>query len=738
MTPEHSAPTTVQIPGGVTPVPAPPAPLPAVPGYELVELVGRGGMGKVYRARHVELDRTVAIKVLAYELDERALTRFRAEARIAAQLQHPNIAQLYDTGSADGHPYLAQEFVDGGTLAERFGGKPQDPKAAAVLVETVARAVGYLHDRGVLHRDLKPGNILLAADGTPKVTDFGLAKELPPPATGDTTVTPGGGLTRTGEILGTPAYMPPEQASGASALGPPADVYSLGAVLYEALTGRPPFQSPEPLQTVLMVLGMEPVPPRTLLPKLPRDLDTICLKCLEKNPAKRYPTAGELADDLGRFLRGEPILARPVGWTERAGKWARRNKALTGLAVVSALLLLAVVGIGVLEAVNAGRLRRANDELGRVNADLEKSRGETETMLGFALGTLDEYHFTLADKLKDLPQGEKLRAEVLRQAQTTLDKMAAADPKRERVLEHLAYGYQHLGTALNQVGDHPGAEAAFRRSADAAGRLLALHPDAVKYRTARGIAVMQLALSLETQGKTAEVDALRDEGEKLAAELEAAHPDDEDVIKLNLISQGRQAIRAALTGNPDNLEPVYRRWVELYRRLARIRPDVPRHQMSVVENELSLARLLAQRRSFAEADDILRAAKGTVDGLPDSSTPAVRQLRAAYHDAAANVHYQRKQSAEADAAYRQALAEYEALAKDFPNSPHYRRMIVNTWYNIGSVWTFGGKPADGKAAYQTARELAAALVRDYPDDKQMKELYDGIDRTSRSIPPDKR
>ncbi|MEO2091988.1 MAG: serine/threonine-protein kinase, partial [Gemmataceae bacterium] len=183
--------------------------MPNVPGYEVFELVGRGGMGKVYRARHIELNRTVAIKVLAHEPDDKLLARFRDEARAVAKLQHPNIAQLYDTGTADGRPFFAQEFVDGGSLAQKFAGQPQDPAFAAAVVETVARAVQHSHAHGILHRDLKPGNVLLAADGTPKVTDFGLAKQLAPAAADGSTVTHNG-LTRTGEIVGTPGYMPPE------------------------------------------------------------------------------------------------------------------------------------------------------------------------------------------------------------------------------------------------------------------------------------------------------------------------------------------------------------------------------------------------------------------------------------------------------------------------------------------------------------------------------------------------
>jgi eukaryotic-like serine/threonine-protein kinase len=230
-----------------------------------------------------------------------------------ARLQHPNIVQIFEVGEHDGHPYFSLEFVDGGSLAQKLDGTPLPPQQAARLVETLARAMHAAHQAGVVHRDLKPANVLLTADGTPKITDFGLAKKLDSDA----------GQTQSGAIMGTPSYMAPEQAGGKSKeIGPAADTYALGAILYELLTGRPPFKAPTPLDTVLQVVGDEPVPPRKLQSKTPRDLDTICLKCLQKAPGKRYTTAIDLAEDLRRFQAQEPIQARPVG---RCARRADRN-----------------------------------------------------------------------------------------------------------------------------------------------------------------------------------------------------------------------------------------------------------------------------------------------------------------------------------------------------------------------------------------------------------------------------
>jgi tRNA A-37 threonylcarbamoyl transferase component Bud32/tetratricopeptide (TPR) repeat protein len=324
--------------------------LPRIAGYEVLGELGRGGMGVVYKARQARLNRPVALKMLLAGplASAEEARRFRAEAEAAARLQHPNVVQIHEVGEHQGHPYLALEFVEGGSLADRLRGVPLPPRAAAELVETLARAVQAAHEKGVVHRDLKPGNVLLTADGTPKVADFGLAKRL------DAT----SAATQSGAVLGTPAYMAPEQAGGkAREVGPAADVWALGALLYECLTGRPPFQGRTPTDTLLRVLSDEPVPPRNVNPAVPRDLETIALKCLRKEPAKRYATAAELADDLRRFLHGESICARRVSRVERLWRWCRRKPALT-TAAVCALLAGGIAGLFAHQAHSTEQQRR--------------------------------------------------------------------------------------------------------------------------------------------------------------------------------------------------------------------------------------------------------------------------------------------------------------------------------------------------------------------------------------------
>jgi serine/threonine protein kinase len=353
---------------------------PSVPGYEILEELGRGGMGIVYKARQLGLNRTVALKMVLPGihggLKNRA--RFRTEAAVIARLQHPNIVRVYDVGEAAGRPYFVLEFVAGGSLAQHLQGTPQPARAAARLIETLARAVHAAHAIGVIHRDLKPANILMEgpvvtghARGkridrrsdhrtltstllTPKITDFGVAKC----AGGEWDPRDVGGPTATGELLGTPSYMAPEQAMvSRQPVGPAADVYALGAILYELLTGRPPFAGESALATVVQVLHNEPVSVTVLQPNVPRDLETICLKCLRKEPHKRYPSALDLAEDLRRFLNDEPIQARPIMPMERLWRSVRRRPVPAGL--MAAGLLGPIVAMTALSLLSA-RLVRSN------------------------------------------------------------------------------------------------------------------------------------------------------------------------------------------------------------------------------------------------------------------------------------------------------------------------------------------------------------------------------------------
>ncbi len=311
--------------------------LPAIPGYELLDKLGEGGMGVVYLARQTGLNRRVAVKMIRGGSQARPdhFARFRVEAEAVAQLRHPNIIQIHEIGEVDGLPFVSLELLEGGSLADRLVGTPQPARQTAELLLTLASAIQVAHDVGIVHRDLKPSNVLFTVDGTPIITDFGLAKRIDSDSR----------QTETGQIMGSPSYMAPEQARGHTRdIGPAADVYALGAILYEMLTGRPPFKGETPMETVRQVIDDEVVPPARLVPRVDRDLETICLKCLSKEPPRRYASASELAGDLDRHRKGESIHARRVSPVERGAKWARRRPAAAALL---ALGLAAFLGLTV-------------------------------------------------------------------------------------------------------------------------------------------------------------------------------------------------------------------------------------------------------------------------------------------------------------------------------------------------------------------------------------------------------
>jgi WD40 repeat protein/serine/threonine protein kinase len=360
-------------PGQVAPAVETLADGPVVPGYELLGVLGKGGMGIVYKARQRGLGRVVALKMILHadHADEEERQRFQTEAEAVARLQHPNIVQIHEVGEHKGLPYFSLEFCPGGGLADKLNGTPLTPQEAARLVQTLAVAMQAAHDKDLLHRDLKPANVLLAEDGTLKITDFGLAKKL-----GEQ------GQTPTGAVIGTPSYMAPEQASGKSKeLGPACDIYALGAILYECLTGRPPFKAATPVETVLQVLNQEAVSVRQLQPQTPGDLGTICHKCLQKEPHKRYASGGELAEDLRRFLEGETIHARPVGTIERGWRWCRRNQTLAGVSGLATVFLVVATGVSILLALRQAESAAHSAEVAEA---LATKQAQTETALRVA------------------------------------------------------------------------------------------------------------------------------------------------------------------------------------------------------------------------------------------------------------------------------------------------------------------------------------------------------------------
>jgi serine/threonine protein kinase len=442
-----------------------PSDIEEIPGYELLGVLGRGGMGIVFRARQISLKRQVALKMILTGRHARSedRRRFQQEAEAVARLQHPNIVHIYEVGQQNGLPYYSLEFVNAGSLEQFLRGVPQAPQVAAQLVLQLAEAMHYAHKRGIVHRDLKPANILLHLDESrivrkgqsadpavfrelqsylPKISDFGLAKDL----SGDEQV-------RQGMIVGTPSYMAPEQAGGRGHVGPAADVYSLGAILYEMLTGRPPFRGTNVQETAQQVLSQEPVPPRQLQPKVPLDLETICLACLQKDPAARYASAEALGEDLRRFLDHEPILARPTPLPDRVVQWAHGRPGTT-VALAAGALLAAVLMLAWNE------LSWSRDQREQVQADFIQS----EARLQEALAAID-------DITRDADARTLIKAALF--CESVAEKARARPALRPVAAEALV----RLAALKERLGDRPAAIANLGKALEIFEQLVADFPD---------------------------------------------------------------------------------------------------------------------------------------------------------------------------------------------------------------------------------------------------------------------
>ncbi|MHB1562277.1 MAG: serine/threonine-protein kinase, partial [Isosphaeraceae bacterium] len=440
----------------------------SIDGYDILDELGRGGMGIVYKARERQLNRVVAIKTISESAfaSPAQRQRFLVEAEVIARLRHPHIIAIHAYGEQEGRPYFSLEFAERGSLAQRLAEAPMNARQATELVATLAHAVQAAHERGIIHRDLKPSNVLLAGDGTPKIADFGLAKLLDDDSA----------RTATGEVLGTPSYMAPEQADGHSReVGPAADIYALGAILYQTLTGRPPFLGASAMETLRLVVSAEVVPPRRQRPDVPRDLETIALKCLEKEPRRRYSDAASLADDLRRYLEGRPIAARPVSPVGRLTRWGGRNPALATSA--AALLLTLVVGTPAL--IVLWLQARADRSRAEVQRDLaERYRDRAKRAVGLLIRT--EHEDILVEEM--LPLRKALLEAGARESLALVSDLGD-DPRAE--LQRLDT-YDVLARIQSDGGDPSGARETIRKAITLAERLAARAP--ANHETRRALA----------------------------------------------------------------------------------------------------------------------------------------------------------------------------------------------------------------------------------------------------------
>jgi tetratricopeptide (TPR) repeat protein len=729
---------------GVAPLAAPPAPA----GYEIDAELGRGGAGVVYRARQVRLNRVVALKVVRggphAGADE--LARFRAEAEAQARLQHPHIVQIFEVNEAGGYPYFALEYMDGGSLAQRLGGTPQPAAAAARLVETLARAVHHAHQRGLVHRDLKPANVLLAADGTPKISDFGLAKRLPGPA-----APPGeAGPTRTGDVLGTPSYMAPEQAAGkARAAGPAADVYALGAILYEALTGRPPFLGESSVDTLLQVLSQEPVPPRRLQPKVPRDLETICLKCLRKEPARRYASAEALADDLQRFLAQRPIRARPVGGAERLWRWCRRKPAVASLAAALVLaLIFAFAGVTSqwLRAEAHSRedekslsqaLAAVDTYLSAVNEDPRLRAHDLEDLRKQLLQSALPFY---QDFVRRRPNDPYLRAQ-WGQAWVRLAILSAELGSRQEAIGHgeqalaiferltrdhpdVADYREELARAHNQLGDLyrltdqlPRAEQAYAKARDLRKQLADAAPAQARYQSDLAASYANLGNLYCETNRLAQAKEPLQESLRISKGLADAHPGDARHYRYYLATAHLNlGLWYGDTGSLDKLEAHLHQGRDILKDLAGKHPSVSKYQESLVRAYTHLGSLYSDGRKLKQSEDAFTEARKIQEKLSETH-PAVLEYRVnlvEIYNNLGNLYKIARRADEAAKFLKKGLAVSEKLVDEHPKVALYQSYLAAGYHNLGVLYYETDKPALAEAPLRKGLDLRARLARDHP------------------------
>jgi tetratricopeptide (TPR) repeat protein len=692
--------------------------------YGILRVLGSGGMGVVFAARQARPRRVVALKMILAgpHADRGRLARFHSETEIVGRLRHPNIVQVYEAGEHDDRPYFAMEYVDGGSLAQQLAAALLPPRAAAELVEALARAVHFAHEQGVVHRDLKPANVLLAFSGrsesgagkasaaplserplngcVPKITDFGLAKRLEEDS-----------RTQTGVIMGTPSYMAPEQAEGrVRDVGPATDVHALGAILYETLTGRPPFGEDSIFLTLEQVRTHEPKPPSRLRPKVPADLEIICLKCLAKLPAGRYATAQALADDLRRFRAGEPILARPVGTAERVVKWVRRRPALAGALALLALAVVALAGLGMW----------SNHEL-RAAAERERlARGKAERRSLIARQAVNDMYTEVARQwLADQPHKDELQRRFLDKALAIYQELAQEEGGEPAGRRDTALAYFRIGRICQDLGQRDRAREAFGRAIDLQEQLRAEAPGEAGYR--RELAESYNFLGewyrtgrpslREAEGAYRQALALQ---ERLAADFpgEPAYRADQARTYYNL---GIAYMDSGRAGDAEND----------YGRAIRILEWLTDHFPADAEHRQGLARALLDRgdlyeegghASPAEAD--YRRAIGVLEPLRAGaqSRPDYRKELAIAYNNLGNLLFHRKRHPEAQEAYRQALPLLDRLADDFPGRPAYRDELANACNGLGAVLAAVHEAAEATRQWQRARGLFDQLHAQYPEE----------------------
>jgi serine/threonine-protein kinase len=658
----------------------------------ILGVVGRGGMGVVYKAQHLRLGRLVALKMVlaGAHAGREELARFRHEAEALASLQEPHIVQVYEVGEHDHNPYLALEFVDGASLDQKLG-TAQPPRQAAELVETLARAIYCAHLRGVIHRDLKPANVLLTAQGMPKITDFGLAKRLGEPDS----------RTKTGTVMGTPSYMAPEQAAGkTSAIGPATDIYGLGAIFYQLLTGRPPFAAATPLETIQQVQSADPVAPTRIQPKVPADLETICLKCLHKEPPGRYASAFDLAEDLRRFLAGEPILARPVPLRERLWKWARRRPAAAALIVVSALM---VVSLGAGLAWHTARLSWERDY--------------AERNFRRALQAVDQMLTEVAEEeLAFEPRMEEKRRALLQRALDFYKEFLQERGADPAVRKETGLAYKRMGDIFRLLEQYDPARQAYDQAITLFGQLAADFPLVPEYRHDLATCHNFQGEALRQASRPREARAAYQSAMKLQQQLVAEHATQlvyqQDLARTNY----NFGILLKEDNHPEEAESAFLQASGALEKLLKQDPEEPKYLQHLARSYLNLGPVLRAgkrpqlaQQCYDQAIALLKKLEARYPHNPDYQ----HELGVGFLNLG-NLLASSKQD-QADKAYAQAHKRFQDLAHDFPRVPIYRQKLANLCNSLGSLRARMGNLAEAKIEWEKALALFDELAVERPN-----------------------
>jgi serine/threonine-protein kinase len=680
---------------------------PEIPGFEIDSELGRGGMGVVYKARQVSADRIVALKVVrgdvleSMPLTSRASTleRFKHEAQAAAKLEHDNLVTVYEVGQAAGLCYYAMKYVEGRSLYDMLQNGPLENRRAARYLEPICRALHLAHVKGILHRDLKPHNILVDQHSDrPLLADFGLAKFIERQQD----------LTLAGEVMGTPSYMSPEQALDPAHVTASADIYSLGATLYHVITGRPPFLSASLAETIRQICEVEPVPPWVLNPDIDRDLETICLKCLQKEPARRYDSAEALADDLQRYLEGRPIVARPVGPVERLWRWCRRNPILSSMiATAATFAVVAVV------AIIVGYVQ--------TTAALAKS----EQRLDQALEVVNDLFTRFSeDELLNEPGMQPLRQDLLNRALKHYNSLLAQSSKDSRVQDEVAAAQFRVGKITDLIGAPDAGLHHLRIARNMQEKLLAERPNDVKRLRALADTLNALG-SLHNEKKKSRGEALEayQGAAKIRSQLVDAEPDNRDLKRLLANTWMHVGIVEGARGNASRAREEINRAQNLRQQLLDQDPEFGKARRDLAMGHFQLAKLELSQTD--RADQGAAQLKDAIKHFTELPIEESRSLTNRFNLSVCfrllgNAYLGQNRIADAIENYDQASAILQSLAIGNPDVVDYQRDLVTlSLTNGGLCWEENRLPA-AQAAFSQAITTAAQLASRYPEDPQYR------------------